>query len=238
MWKNYLPDHKNYILAARITGEIQSAFPNVLKNTKKHIKSIKNTNIILLPCTEFLQDNSWVNIQNFLGNRVYIPISGNGNFVLSAIENLTGSNALISIRNRGIFSRPFTLIQKLQAKSKFKFKEKEQKLINKLEETKQHLLGLEQNKKESNSISASIKQKDEEENFRKELVDTRRQLREVQRELNKDIERIELIIKLINIIFITLLVSFAGIIFWLYCIYSSKRESNGICLLYNIVDRA
>ena len=232
--KDYAEDEQKYMLAVRISGAMQSAFAEGLNNNAQYIANVKNSNVILWANTDMLRDNFWVSAQKFLGNRLYVPISGNGSFVLNAIDNLNGSNALISIRNRGVFSRPFTTIQNLQSRSRIKFKMKEDRLMHNLELTKQKLLELEQGKKESNSIAISVKQKQEEETYRKDLVDNRRQLREVQRELNKDIEKVEVIIKLVNIVLMPLLVFLGGGIFWLYRIRTNRR----ICthLLYETIN--
>jgi ABC-type uncharacterized transport system involved in gliding motility auxiliary subunit len=180
-----------------------------------------------------LQDNFWVNVQNFLGNRLYMPTSGNGSFVLNALDNLSGSNALISVRNRGVFARPFSTIQNLQSRSRIKYRMTENTLMQNLEQIKQKLVELEQRKKDSNSIAVSIEQKHEEEIFRNELVNTRRQLREVQHELNKDITRVEVIIKFINIALMPLLVLVFGGIFWGYRLRINRRKCTH--LLYKTV---
>ena len=221
----YNSDHKIYVLAARITGPIKSAFS---------ADTTQNSNIILFANTGMLQDQFWVNVQNFMGNRLYIPMSGNGGFILNAIDNLSGSNSLISIRNRGTFSRPFSTIQNFQSKSRSEFRLKESVLMKNLEHTKQKILELEQTKKESNSIALSLEQKREEEMFRNELIDTKRQLREVQHELNKDIEHIEWVIKFANIALMPLLVLLSGSIFWLYRMRTNRNRYNQ--LLYKTIN--
>lgn len=214
--KNYVADKQHYDLAVRISGVIPSAFNQQVNNA--------HTNIILLASTEMLRDNFWVKIQNFLHTRLYIPISGNGSLVLNAVENLTGSDALISIRNRGVFARPFTIIQKLQTKSKIKFKAKEDALMRDLEVTKEKLLAIQQKQQESNSIALRVEKKHEEEIYRKKLVVIRKELRAVQRALNKGVEQLEIIVKIVNIVLLPLLVFFLGCIYWLYRIRKSNSK--------------
>ncbi len=38
-----------------------------------------------------LEDRFWVDVQTFLGQRVAQPTSGNGYFVINAVDNLMGS---------------------------------------------------------------------------------------------------------------------------------------------------
>lgn len=78
--------------------------------------------------TDLLQDQFWVQVQSFLGQRIGIPSAANGTFVTNALDNLTGSNDLISVRNRGSFTRPFTLVKALQQDAELQFRQKEQLL--------------------------------------------------------------------------------------------------------------
>ena len=69
-------------------------------------ESVDPINVIVVADTDMLQDRFWVQVQNFLGQRIGIPTSANNDFVTNALDNLTGSHDLISVRNRGSFSRP------------------------------------------------------------------------------------------------------------------------------------
>ena len=51
-----------------------------------------------------LADRFWVVIQEFLGNRIAVPSAANSALVINALDNLTGSGDLISVRNRGTFT--------------------------------------------------------------------------------------------------------------------------------------
>jgi ABC-type uncharacterized transport system involved in gliding motility auxiliary subunit len=95
----------SFILAGRITGPIKSPYTD---------KEIANSNIIVVADGDLLHDHFWVNFQKMLGQEFGIPTAANGNFVVSVLDNLTGSDALISIRNRGTFVRPFTALQQLE----------------------------------------------------------------------------------------------------------------------------
>lgn len=102
--QNYTPTGM-YTLAARITGAIKSPYTE---------QQSVGSNIIIVADSDMLHDHFWVVFQNILGQEFGVPNSGNGNFVVSALDNLSGSEALISIRNRGTFVRPFTRMQDLE----------------------------------------------------------------------------------------------------------------------------
>jgi ABC-type uncharacterized transport system involved in gliding motility auxiliary subunit len=96
----------SYVLAARISGTITSPYTE---------QSVADSNIIIVADADLLHDHFWVNFQNIMGTDYGIPVAANGNFVVSALDNLSGSNALISIRNKSTFVRPFTTLQKIEA---------------------------------------------------------------------------------------------------------------------------
>ena len=73
-----------------------------------------NLNVIVIADTDLLNDQFWVEVRDFLGQQVAIPNAHNSAFVLAALENLSGSDALISLRGRGIIDRPFELVERLR----------------------------------------------------------------------------------------------------------------------------
>lgn len=145
-------------------------------------------------------------VQSFLGQRIGIPSAANGIFVTNALDNLTGSNDLISVRNRGSFTRPFTLVKALQQDAELQFRQKEQLLQARLQSTEQKIKDLQSQKKDESTLILSEAQQDEIDRFRQELLSTRKELRSVRHELQKNIEGLEGIVKFFNIGFIPLLI--------------------------------
>lgn len=188
--REYQPEKTPVTLAARVTGKVKSAFSD---------KFVENTNIVVIANADFLHDHFWATTQNFLGNQIVIPTSGNGNLLLNALDNLAGSDALISIRSKDSYTRGFDKIHELELKSQNKFQQAEEALLKRIEDTKQKLAAMEQQK-------LSIEHKKEEDLFRKDLVETRKQLREVRRSLREDIQLLENKIKFFTIIFMPLLI--------------------------------
>lgn len=104
MMQTFVPTG-THVLGARISGPIKSPYTE---------QEVSNSNIIVIADADMLHDHFWVMFQNVMGEEFGIPTAANGNFTVSALDNLSGSDALISIRNRGTFSRPFTRIQNLE----------------------------------------------------------------------------------------------------------------------------
>ena len=149
-------------------------------------------------------------MRDFLGQQVAIPNAHNATFVLAALENLSGSDALISLRGRGISDRPFELVERLRRDSERRFRDKEAALTAKLKEVQEQLSKLEK-ASEGESLVLSDKDRQAIEKFRGEMLVTRRELREVKRELRKDIDQLDGWLKFVNIAGVPLLIGVGGV---------------------------
>ncbi len=122
----FKPTGIRYALAARITGPVSSAYPQGAPPDQKpaagppiaHIsKSTVPANIVIVADTDLLMDYMWVQTRELLGQRIAQAFANNGDLVANAIDNLTGSGALISIRGRATFSRPFERVEALKRRA-------------------------------------------------------------------------------------------------------------------------
>jgi ABC-type uncharacterized transport system involved in gliding motility auxiliary subunit len=209
-----------YTVAARISGPIKSPYTDA---------TVNDSSILIFADTDMLFDHFWLNIQNVMGQEIGTPNSSNGNLILSALDNLSGSNALISIRNRGSFARPFDTVRELELRSQDKYRASEQALQQRLELTKQKLEALERQKKTGNTTLLSVQQKQEEEAFRRELVQTRQELRDVRRKLNHDLESVATHIKFYTIGLIPLLIVIGGLGLWTVQIQREQKNRKASC---------
>ncbi len=225
--REYKPEGETFALAARISGKVRSAFPNGIATEASakgetpaqkdspsiHIpESSEPINVIVVADTDFLQDHFWVQVQSFLGQRVGIPTAGNGTFVINALDNLSGSNDLITVRTRGGFKRPFTLVQAIQQDAEQQFRQKEQELLNRKRATERKIQELQAQKQDQSALILSPEQEQEIERFRQELVLIRKDLRGVQHELRKNIERLEDWLKFLNIGLMPLMIGVVGLL--------------------------
>ena len=199
--KAYQSDNQAYVLAARLSGPAKSAFeqtPEEIEPTEI-VKSTDNLNVILVGDTDMLADRFWVQQSNFFGQTIYTPFANNGDFITNAVENLGGSDALISIRSRGVFSRPFSKVDELTVIAEQKFREQEEILQKQLEETEQQLLQLQNQQVEVGALIISPKQQSAIDEFMQKKVTIRKSLRDVRHQLDKDIESLGNWLKLVNI---------------------------------------
>lgn len=234
---NFKPENQRLTLAARINGPIKTAFPDgpppepkpegdqqnqqaeqKPAETKPPAPQLKESrepaNIIVIADTDMLEDRFWAQVQDFFGQRVAVPIASNGDFVINAIDNLLGSNALISLRSRGQSARPFTLVQDLQRDAELRFRAKEKELTEKLRDTEKKLSEIQSQGQDQGGARAMVSKAQQEaiDQFRADLLATRRELRGVQQNLRSDIQTLEAWTKFINIALIPIVVAIVAVI--------------------------
>ena len=146
------------------------------------------TNILLFADTDVLTDRLWVQVAQFMGQRIPQPYANNGDFVINALDNLSGGADLVSIRSRGRYSRPFERVVKLQREADDRLRTEEAALLARLAETEEQLAAL--NTGEGGQLLGQLTPEIQTEidRFNAELLDTRRSLRDVQFQLTADIE--------------------------------------------------
>ena len=209
---NFSPTGETYILAARVQGPLQTAFPDgppsvegldetaqTIPTSDEHLNSIDSANLILVGDVDLLSDRLWVRMQSFLGQRLATTFANNGDFVINALDNLSGSAALIGIRSRATFSRPFTTVDGLRRVADARFRQTEQRLQAELDETEQRLGELQAARDDESSLLMSAEQRTEIQRFLDEQVRIRQELRAVQLDLNRNIEQLGATLKVINI---------------------------------------
>jgi len=211
------PTGEQYSLAARIAGPAQSAFPDGIEGQKDGLKQSDNINLIVVADTDILSDRLWVQVRELFGQRLAQPWADNGSFAANALDNLSGSDALISVRSRGRAARPFTRVEALQREAEADFRAKEQALQERLSETEQHLAELQQQQDPSKVFELSAEQKAALQQFIDQRIELRKDLREVRYQLNANIEALGRWLKLANILLMPLLISLAALLFVLRC---------------------
>ena len=153
--ENFKSMEKHQDLAVRLQGKAETAYPNGIsknnedtavtdekENDTSNIIKQGDINVIVVADTDILSDLFWIRTQSMFGMDVPQPIADNGNFIINALDNLSGSNDLISLRSRGEFTRPFERVEAIRRDAELRFREREKQLIAKLEETEKKLIPL------------------------------------------------------------------------------------------------
>jgi ABC-type uncharacterized transport system involved in gliding motility auxiliary subunit len=155
-------------------------------------------NILLFADSDMLSDRLWVQVAQFLGQRIPQPFANNGDLVINALDNMSGGADLVSIRGRGRYSRPFTRVLELQRQADDRLRVEEAELLERLAETEDALaeLNTDENGQPIGQVTPEIQ--DEIDRFNAELLQTRRRLRDVRFQLTEDIEQLGANLKAIN----------------------------------------
>ena len=184
-------------------------------------ESAEAANVIVVADVDMLSDRLWVQVQNFFGQQIANAFADNGTFVINALESLSGSNDLIDVRSRASYSRPFTVVADLRARAEAQFQETEQSLQRELEETERRLSELQTSRDDSGNILMTEEQQAEIDRFIDRRAAIRQELRAVQRGLDRDIERLGTVLKVVNIGLVPLLLT----IFVLFAVWRRSRRS-------------
>ncbi len=238
------PDGQNYTLVARLSGPAASAYPEAVPPVQEEeqavgdsieetpmpaahlVRSEGGIRVLLGSDVDFFDDRFWVQVQDFFGRPVATPFADNGAFVLNAVDHMAGSEALIGLRSRGTSQRPFRVVEQIRRQAEARFLAEEKRLQEKLTATEQRLVALESPGDMPGQTGAGLynpEQEAEIQAFRQERLQTRRDLRQVQRDLRRDIDRLGNLLIAINILLLPLLLVLGAVAthYW-------KRRRSGI----------
>ncbi len=234
--REYKAGGKRLTVAGRISGETKTAYPDGAPKdenaegkaseagadgdasasspqdeaAKAEHRAAGDINVLVIADTDLLSDQFWVDVREFLGQHIAVPHAHNSAFVVGALENLSGSDALLSLRGRGVVDRPFELVAEIRRDAERRYREKEQALTAKLKELQDQLAKLEQ-VGDGGAVILTDEDRDAIERFRGEMLTVRRDLREVKRALREDIDRLDAWLKFANIGAVPLLIGVGGI---------------------------
>ena len=210
LYNDYKPGGEHLIVAARLSGKFKTAFPE--RNDEGALKESKDDGqIVLVADTDVLSDRMWVQIRPFFGQKLMNAFANNGDFAVNALDNMAGSSDLISVRGRATSQRPFTTVEVLKRNADERFRAKESELKKELTDTERKLTELQSAKSKDQAQILSPEQKAEVDKFLKRKLEIRKELRQVRRQLDAEIEALGSRLKLVNIVLMPLLVTFAAL---------------------------
>jgi ABC-type uncharacterized transport system involved in gliding motility auxiliary subunit len=230
--RGFQPDGKEYPIALKLAGKFKTAFPEGKPATKDGggkdaaakdkpaaaadpgpaLKTSQTeTTVVLVGDSDLLNDGAAVQIRDIFGQKVAIPVNGNLAFIQGLVEQMAGDPNLINLRGRATAARPFTRVKQMEAEAAQTYLGKIKSLEDSLTETRKKLESLQRTKAPAGGAILTAEQQAEIESFRKRAADTRRELKEVRRELRSDTESLEFWTKVVNIGAMPLLVAIAGI---------------------------
>jgi ABC-type uncharacterized transport system involved in gliding motility auxiliary subunit len=206
------PTGESYALAARVSGPA-SASMTAPEGSGSHLAESGEggINVLLFADTDVLTDRLWAQKQDFFGQALVNAFADNGTLAVNAVDNMLGNRDLISIRTRATSARPFDRVDELRVAAEQSYRATEERLQLELDEAERKLTELQAAKGESDLLVISAEQQAEIDRFMDRRLQIRRDLRQVQHDLQRDIDRLDARLKLINIVVVPTLVMLAAL---------------------------
>ena len=199
-----------YVLAGRLGGTLKSAFPD--HDGAKHLAQSKRpVNIVVIADTDLLSDRMWVQVQDFLGQQVLDAFANNADFVYNAVDNLSGDDDLIQVRTRPTSQRPFERIDAVRRAADARYQAKAQELQQQLDALEQKLERLQPTTANGQPQPLGREQQAQLLQVQRDKLRLRKELREVQHQLNAEIEMIGTRLKQLDILAVPALVLLAAL---------------------------
>jgi ABC-type uncharacterized transport system involved in gliding motility auxiliary subunit len=224
LMNGFNPTAERYALAARVSGPASASIQALEGMEASHLAAAAEggINVLLFADTDLLTDWMWVQKQQFFGENLVTAFADNGSLVVNAVDNMLGNRDLISIRTRASSGRPFERVDKIRVAAEKSYRATEERLQMELEETERKLTELQAAKGESELTVISPEQQAEIQRFVDRKFEIRRELRQVQHDLQRDINQLGTRLKLLNIALIPAAVMVAALAYG----YRRRKRQN------------
>jgi ABC-type uncharacterized transport system involved in gliding motility auxiliary subunit len=233
--RRFEPTGERFTIAARVAGPAKTAYPGgapprtpppgaapdappeppPVTPLPAQVNEAQDINVIVMADTDLVDDRFWVQVQNLLGQRIVIPTADNGALVQNFVENMMGSNDLISLRTRERPTRPFILVDNIRRQAESQFLAEERALQDRVTQTEASLRALQGqgggDEAPTGTPVLTAEQQKQIDTFRQDLIQTRQSLRQVQANLRQDVENLGTTLAFLNIALVPVLVSAAAI---------------------------
>jgi ABC-2 type transport system permease protein len=207
----YQPLGAPQILAGRLSGELSSAFPDgqpqvpfseipsiaeLQREERGRVepyvaRSEGRADIVFVADADAFEDAFYIN------PNTGAPIADNAAFILNALDNLGGDEALMALRSRAPAARPMERVDDLRAAARDRLYKEQQRLEALLADAEGRLKQFED--KRASGVAHTPEEVAEIASFRDEAARIRKQLRGVEREFRRDIDKLAGRLEFVNI---------------------------------------
>lgn len=167
--------------------------------------------VIVVADVDFLQEQFWAREQNFFGETIRVPYTANADFIMFALDQMSGANALKGLRGKGIAARPFSRVERLQAEADKRLRQQRADLEKRYKEIQDKLKDV-RTKGSDGKIELTAEQQKAVIDFTRELLRIRREQRAVQFEARRDYETLDRRLKLANIGILPAIVAIVAVV--------------------------
>jgi len=232
LMKKFADGTEPVVMGYVVTGRLKSSFPNGIEvesespdpndpnetvTTTKLVTGLKEAEkdcvVAVFSDVDFISDN--MAYQNsFFGN---VVVGDNAALMLNAIDDLSGSSDLVSIRSRGNFKRPLTVIDEIEQQADEDTAKEVEKINLQIAGFQGELQKIVSAAKEGDQevIGSTIMQRKKEVELK--IHQAQRQLREIKAKRNERIDRLKKSLEMINMIAVP------GVIFVLAVVLGVRR---------------
>jgi ABC-type uncharacterized transport system involved in gliding motility auxiliary subunit len=172
-------------------------------------------NVFLIADVDAFYDRFAYNIQNFGGQQLATLSNGNATLLFNILDQAVGSKHLIGSRSRAAVSRPFTVVQKMEADFNKTVGAKIEEFQEKQKAAQQKLSELQAQKSRGSDLTLSPAQEAEIKKLRQEQVEYAKLIREQEKDLRRQKDKLGGNITLLNVAAMPILVIVVGIGFFL-----------------------
>jgi ABC-type uncharacterized transport system involved in gliding motility auxiliary subunit len=209
----YRAEGGSRVIVARVRGEARSAYPagppdGAGSRADHRASSVEPIRVVLIADVDMLADTLWIAPRRSREGRIVGAdrFADNGELMLGAVNQLVGSDALLSIEPRSNADRPFELVQRMRREAEREFRAEEERLESRIEERTRRIEELTTMAMvDGRAVDAA--QQAEVDRLRAEQAESRRRLREVRFELDKDVRELRTTVLLVNIAAVPALVT-------------------------------
>jgi len=222
--RDFKADGTQRVIAARFTGVVRSAFPSAPKAAAEgaaaappeagggSVEGTAPASIVVVADADMLRDETWIQEER-LGNLSlgWRAFADNGSLLLNTVEQLSGNQALLGLRARGSSQRPFDVVRALQRDAEQRFRSREDELQKRISETQQQITSMQQQKTPDQMLLLTPEQQAQLERLQQEVIDARKELRQVQFSLREDVEALGHRLMLLNVLVWPIVVAVAAV---------------------------
>jgi len=234
------PNGMAYDLVTHLNGKFKTAFPdggpkeaagkdqgeenkNALKPNDLKEASAPG-NVFLIGDVDAFYDRFAYNIQNIGGQQMATPMNGNASLLFNLLDQATGSKHLIGSRSRSAISRPFTVVQKMEADFNQTVGVKIEEFQAKQQAAQQKLNELQAQKSRGTELNLSPAQEAEIKKLRQEQVEYAKLIRAQEKELRRQKDRLAAKITLLNVAAVPTLVILFGLALYVKRLTSTRAR--------------
>ncbi len=225
-----------YDLVTHLSGSFKTAFPGgkpkpttegeqapEAKDAPKPVYLTEATspgNVFLIGDVDAFYDRFAYNVQNFGGTQMASPMNGNSTLMFNLLDQATGSRHLIGSRSRSAITRPFTVVQKMESDFNKTVGVKIEEFQAKQKAAQQKLGELQAQKTRGSELFLSPAQEAEIKKLREEQVEYAKLVRDQEKDLRRQKNKLAGNITLLNVAAMPTLVVLIG-----FALFINRRRS-------------